>query len=237
MEFTERTNLQVRHEHQILQHSQYPFMLANLDGIVDDPVQGKCVFEAKTTNAFNSTDWLDHIPEEYQLQVQHYLAVTNLTGAYIAVLIGGNRFKWYFIARDEDLIALLIKLEKRFWHHVETLTPPPIDGSEASTELLGRLYPQANKAQIDLPNEALPLITQFEEASQEEKVAEERKNEAINKLKAYLGLNETGCLGDRIVTWKNIFSERLNSKLLKDEQPEIYTKYLTPSSSRRFSIK
>lgn len=131
----------------------------------------------------------------------------------MAVLIGGNHFKWYFIERDEELIAILIELERRFWHHVETRTPPPLDGSEASTELLSRLYPQGNKAKISLPDEALPLITQYEEDSQEEKAAEERKNEAANKLKSLLGENETGSIGDRIVTRKTIGSERLNSKL------------------------
>lgn len=236
-EFSHRTNLQIKHNHQILQHPQYSFMLANLDGITDDPMHGKCIFEAKTTNAFNSADWQDHVPEEYQLQVQHYLAVTNFSRAYVAVLIGGNQFKWYFIERDEDLITMLIKLEKRFWHHVETRTPPPMDGSEASSELLSRLYPKGNKAKIALSEEALPLITQFEEASQEEKAAEERKNEAANKLKAFLGENETGSVGDRVVTWKSINSERLNTKLLKDEQPEIYAKYLSSGSYRRFIIK
>ncbi|WP_407306142.1 YqaJ viral recombinase family protein [Desulfosporosinus sp. SB140] len=216
VEFTQRTNLQIKHQHQILQHPKYPFMLANLDGIVTDPFRGKCVFEAKTTNAFNSADWLDHIPEEYQLQVQHYLAVTNFAGAYIAVLI---------------------ELEKRFWHHIETKTTPPFDGSDASSELLSRLYPHGNKVNIDLHGDALPLITQYEQASQEEEAAEERKNEAANKLKALLGENESGFVGDRTVTWKTISSERLNTKLLRDEQPEIHAKYLSTSSSRRFSIK
>lgn len=237
VEFSQRTNLQIKHQHQILQHPKYSFMLANLDGIVIDPFRGKCVFEAKTTNAFNSADWVDHIPEEYQLQVQHYLAVTNFSGAYVAVLIGGNQFKWHFIEKNEELIELLVELERRFWHHVESRTPPPMDGSEASSELLSRLYPHGNKAKILLPNEALPLITQYEDATQEEKTAEEHKNEAANKLKAFLGENETGTIGDRIVTWKSISSERLNTKLLKDEQPEIYAKYLSPSSYRRFSIK
>jgi len=37
-EFTERTGLQIKQEHAILQHSEYPFMLANLDGIVSGPM-------------------------------------------------------------------------------------------------------------------------------------------------------------------------------------------------------
>jgi putative phage-type endonuclease len=60
-EFTERTGLQIKQEHAILQHSEYPFMLANLDGIVSDPLNGDCVFEAKTANAFKSDDWVDQM--------------------------------------------------------------------------------------------------------------------------------------------------------------------------------
>ena len=169
VEFTERTGLQIKHEYSILQHPDYPFMLANLDGIVADPINGPCIFEAKTAGAFKSNEWVDNVPEGYQLQVQHYLSVTNLSGAYIAVLIGGNYFKWHYIARDNDLIDMLIELEKRFWHHVETITPPPMDGSGASSELLSRLYPNANKqSRIDLPDDALSLIDQYEEALIEE---------------------------------------------------------------------
>ena len=238
VEFVHRTGLQIKHEHAMLQHSEYPFMLANLDGIVADPINGNCVFEAKTTNAFKSDEWVNnHVPQAYQLQVQHYLAVTNLSGAYIAVLIGGNFFKWHFIARDNDLITMLIELEKRFWHNVETLTPPPMDGSDASSELLSRLYPSANnKTQITL-DDALPLITQYEEALNKEKVAAKRKEESINKLKALMGEYEICFSGDRTITWKNISSERLDSKILKVEQPEIYSKYVSKNSYRRFSIK
>lgn len=237
VEFTERTRLQIRRNYSILQHPKYPFMLANLDGIVLDPVNGKCVFEAKTANAFKSDAWVDNIPEEYQLQVQHYLAVTGFKGAYVAVLIGGNHFKWHFLERDEELITMLTQLEKRFWHYVETRTPPPLDGSAASAELLSRLYTNANRNQITLPDDALSLVTQYEDASLDEKSAEERKNEAMNKLKAMLGDNESGIIGDRIVTWKSILSDRLNSKLLKDELPEVYAKYVSTSSYRRFNIK
>jgi predicted phage-related endonuclease len=75
------------------------------------PTHGKCVFEAKTACAFKLGEWDDTIPDEYMLQVQHYIAVTDSNGAYIAVLIGGNTFKWRFIARDDELISMLIQEE------------------------------------------------------------------------------------------------------------------------------
>ncbi|MDJ0305108.1 lambda-exonuclease family protein [Dehalobacter sp.] len=238
VEFVERTGLQIKPEYSILQHSDHPFMLANLDGIVTDPINGNCVFEAKTASVYKSGEWVENIPEEYQLQVQHYLSVTGFSGAYVAVLIGGNQFKWHFISKDDELISMLIELEREFWHCVETLTPPPFDGSDASSELLDRLYPSAeNKSQITLPKDSLSLVKQYENAQCEEKVIKERKEEAINKIKGLMGNYEIAVAGDRLISWKNIVTEHFDSKLLKIEQPEIYEKYLGKTNYRRFSIK
>ena len=131
-EFTKRTGIEVIHTHQLLQSEEQPFMLANLDGVCEHPELGTCVFEAKTASAFKASEWENGIPDEYQLQVQHYLSVTGYAGAYIAVLIGGNTFRWKFIERDEELISMLIQLEENFWGCVQDLVPPVLDGSNAS---------------------------------------------------------------------------------------------------------
>jgi len=238
-EFTKRTGLEVGIEKSILQHPYHPFMLANLDGMVIDP-EKKCgyVFEAKTANPFAADNWDLDVPEGYQLQVQHYMAVTGCTGAYIAVLIGGNQFKYYFIERDEEIISLLIKLEKQFWDCVVKKKPPKLDGSKASSELLNRLYPKGkSKDIVPLPGEALGLIQQYEDALSTENEAVLKKEEAVNRLKDLLGGNQYGSAGGRLVAWTNVTSERFDSKALKSEQPEIYSKYVTVSSYRRFSIR
>ncbi len=54
------------------------------------------------------------------------MAVTGYQGAYIAVLIGGNTFKWKFVERDEELISMLVELESDFWNHVQDCIPPPL---------------------------------------------------------------------------------------------------------------
>ena len=110
-EFTKRTGIEVRTVNQLLQSEEHPFMLANLDGICEVPDVGTCIFEAKTASAYKAGEWEDTIPDEYALQLAHYLAVTGYAGAYIAVLIGGNSFKWKFVERDEELISMLIELE------------------------------------------------------------------------------------------------------------------------------
>jgi putative phage-type endonuclease len=237
-EFTKRTGIEVIHTMQLLQSEEHPFMLANLDGICDVPDVGKCIFEAKTASAYKASEWEDTIPDEYMLQVQHYMAVTGYAGTYIAVLIGGNTFKWRFVERDEELISMLIELESNFWHHVEELTVPPLDGSTASAKFLAdRFHDSIPKSHITLPDTAADLLAQYDEACEQLEIVTERKQKAENLLKEMMGENEVGTTGDRIVTWKSVSQERLDSKTLKAEHPALYKKYANKSSYRRFTIK
>ena len=237
-EFTKRTGIEVCHKSELLQSEEHPFMLANLDGICEVPDVGTCVFEAKTASAYKAGEWEDTIPDEYQLQIQHYMAVTGYAGAYIAVLIGGNTFKWKFVERDEELISMLIELESAFWNHVQDCTPPPLDGSDASAKFLAnRFHDSKPKSQITLPDTAVTLLNQYDEACEQLAIVTERKQKAENLLKEMMGDNEVGTAGDRIVTWKSVSQERLDSKTLKVEHPALYKKYANKSSYRRFTIK
>ena len=237
-EFTKRTGIEVTHKDKLLQSEEYPFMLANLDGICEVPDYGICIFEAKTASAYKAGEWEDSIPEEYMIQLQHYLAVTGYSGSYIAVLIGGNTFKWKFIERDEELISMLIELETDFWNHVQQKTPPPLDGSSASANFLAERFPNGNpKSKIALPASAIELISQYDEACEQLKEIAEKKQYAENLLKEMMGNKEIGTVKDRIVTWKSVTQERLDSKTLKAEHPTLYKKYANITSYRRFSIK
>ena len=72
------------------------------------------------------------------------MAVTGYEAWWIAVLIGGNKFVYKKIERDEDIIQYLINMERDFWlNHVEKDEPPMFDGSEASTQLLKQLYSES----------------------------------------------------------------------------------------------
>jgi len=237
-EFTKRTGIEVMQVSQILQSEEHPFMLANIDGLCQHPNYGPCIFEAKTASAYLSGDWNDDIPDAYILQIQHYMAVTGYKGAYIAVLIGGNTFKWKFVERDEELISMLVQLEAEFWHGVQNNVPPPLDGSEASAKFINDKFPDSKPlATIDLPDTAVALIQQYDSVSEELEQLTERKKEAENLLKQMLGDYEVGTAGERIITWKTVVQERLDSKTLKAEHPTLYKKFANKTSHRRFSIK
>ena len=72
--------------------------------------------------------------------------------------------------------------------------------------------------------------------------------DSINKLKnekdriehtimSLMKENDTAYIKDRIVTWKKTTRSSLDTKRLKEEEPEIYSKYIKLSSSRVFKIK
>lgn len=235
-EFTARTGKKLKRKLAILQHPEYPFMLANIDRLVVGEQAG---FEAKATSEYHKQEWEDdRVPDEYILQCQHYMAVTGFPRWYIAVLIGGNKFRWTVIERDEEVIEYLVKIESEFWKLVENRTPPEMDGSEASSESLRLLYPQAQEGkELILPSEAEKIIAEYEEAKEQEAFWAEKKVEAENKLKALMGDAELGRIGTRRVIWKNVTQSRVDTKTLKADHPELYEKYTRVSTYRRFEIK
>ena len=221
-EFTKRTGIEVTKPAVILQSEEHPFMLANLDDICEVPGVGTCIFEAKTASAYKAGEWEDAIPDEYMLQVQHCMAVTGYQETYIAVLIGGNTFRWRFVERDEELISMLIELENDFWNHVREGTPPPLDGSDASAQFLPHRFPSSKpQSYIVLPDAAAGLLAQYDEACEQLKAVTEQKQKAENLLKEMLGNNKVGTADGRVVTWKSVAQERLDNKILKAEHPTL----------------
>lgn len=236
-EFSKRMGIEVKLVKQLLQSEKYPFMQANLDGVCHDPNFGDCIFEAKTASAFKMSEWEDSIPDEYMLQIQHYMAVTGFKAAYIAVLIGGNTFRWQLVKHDDEIVSALVQLESEFWDCVKNETSPPIDGSDASAKFLAEKFSESKKAQIELPESATALINDYEAACAKISEMTEQKQLAENLLKQMLGENEVGIIGENIVSWKTVSQERLDSKTLKSEHPTLYKKYANSTSYRRFSIK
>lgn len=98
-EFTARTGIKVRQKHMLLQSEEYPFMFADLDGVINEDGE-MAVFEAKTASAYKQEVWEDGVPAPYILQVQHYMAVTGAKRTYIAALVGGNHFFYHVVERE-----------------------------------------------------------------------------------------------------------------------------------------
>ena len=235
-EFIERTGIKVRQKHMLLQSEEYPFMYADLDGVINEDGE-LAIFEAKTASQYKMDTWEEDVPAGYILQVQHYMAVTGAKKTYIAALVGGNHFVYHVVERDEVMIAKIIAMEKYLWEtHVLGGVEPVPDGSEATTNYFNSKFSNSNGQTIELPEEALAICEEYERLSEELKALETAKSAAANQLKSYLKEAEAGTVGDRKIVWKQIFKSSLDQKRLKEEKPDIYNGYVTQSSYRRLSV-
>lgn len=235
-EFMKRTGLKVRAKNMILQHEKYPFMIADVDGVVRDEEGDLCIFEAKTAIEYKKEAWEQGVPEAYQLQVQHYLAVTGYKKAYVAALVGGNKFYIKEIQRDEEMIELIIAMEEKFWSCVIKREMPKPDGTEQTGQWLDNYYKRVEESKILLPEESKGWIDHYLAVNEELKRLNEEKKELANRLKLLLQNKTEGVIGMYQVRWNPTVTERLNSKKLKVEQPDIYEQYVERIEGRRFSI-
>ena len=235
-EFSKRTGLSVQECPFMFAFQEYPFMIANIDGIVTEKDGNKALLEIKTVGEHSAKDWEDGLPLEYYLQIQHYIAVCDLNKAYCAVLIGGNKFSYQVVDRDDETIHTIIALESDFWlNHVMKGVAPVVTDKDA--ELLNTLYPQSNATTAILPQSADAIISDYLELKTLEDNLKQQKSEIENKLKTMLGDKESAVSSTGYtVSWKSVQSSKFDTTRLKAEHPDIVKAYTTTSSFRRFCV-
>lgn len=235
-EFAKRSGLVVEEVPYLFNCREYPFMIANVDGIAREKDGSVSLLEIKTANGFAVKDWDNGLPQEYYIQVQHYMAVLDLAKTYVVVLIGGNDFRVEEVARDDETIATVTALEADFWrNHVLALTPPAVDAT--SGKALDTLYPSSNGTSVILGAEADAFINDLESLKDVETQIKISKDESENALKALLGEAECGKTPEGYsVRWKSSSTSRLDTAKLKADYPELVAKYTKTTTYRRFSI-
>ncbi|MBG0843508.1 YqaJ viral recombinase family protein [Ectopseudomonas toyotomiensis] len=239
--YSKRTKHKVRRINAVLQHPnpELPWMLANIDREVmgTDEVQ---ILECKTAGINGARLWKEGVPEYVQLQVMHQLAVTGKQAADVAVLLGGQTLEIHRIERDEQMIARLIELERRFWQYVETDTPPPADGSASAELALRCLYPQDNGQVVDLSGNAGLAAAFLELKAVRQSIADKEKREAELKqmLQQAMGDTTRAEFSSGYVSWRKAKdSTVLDVERLLKEKPYLQARYpKLKEGSRRFLI-
>lgn len=236
-EFAERHGRRVKRIHAILQRHPDEWMIADLDRVVCD--SQLVPLEIKTTSERHADEWDKQPPDKVLAQVYHQLAVTEAPYAYVAVLIGGQRYRDYRIDYDRKAISNLIAIERAFWRLVETQTPPPADGSPSSDEALVQLFPESRQGKTQvLPPSASDWISRYREAAERERAASAEKEKYRQMICQALGDAEQGVLmGHTICTWTTTSRSWLDTKALETDHPEIAQKYKRSSSYRVFRLK
>ncbi len=235
-EFSRVTGKKAHNVNKILIHPEYDWMIANIDRRI---VGENAILECKTTSVFNKDKWEgDEIPQEYIIQVMHYMAVTGAEKAYFACLIGGQKFVWKEIERDEELITMLIEQEKEFWEeHVMKKIPPELDGSDDSKDLILKMFPEGNDPEvIELDQEADVLLYKLDEVKKVIKTLTTQKTEYENKVKAKVGEHAKAMTEHYNISWPTS-KPSFDSKAFQKDHPDMYKKYRIKPGTRRFTFK
>ena len=236
--FCETTGKKVRRANAIFSNEEHPWMLADFDRLV---VGERAGLECKTVSAYSADKWKNGaIPLHYQLQVQHYLAVSGYDAWYIAALIFGKEFIVHKIERDEELIQSLITIEKRFWEQnvLVGIMPDP-DGSKTADEVLAKYFPQKEGISVLLPDYMETQLNRRKELVELIEKLEIEKKTIEQSVKKYLGdSNATEAENESFfVRWKNVETDRVDVDKLKKEAPDVYERFKKTTYSKRLTIK
>ena len=215
----------------ILVHPKHPWMIANVDGIIP----GERVLEVKTARTAEGwgEEGTDEVPQAYLIQVQHYLAVTGLPVADVAVLIGGQDYRTYEVPADDEAQEMIIEREVVFWERVKHGPAPEPTTFKA---LQAKFGSASREARVQADAECLEAYTALLEIKAL-KAQEERLKTVIMKK---LGAADTLVEGDRVlVTWKaGKPSRRFDAKAFQADHPDLYEQYRKEGApSRRFLVK
>lgn len=237
-EFTRRTGIKVRNDNKMHFKKEKPYLSANIDRAV---VGENAFLECKTASEWLRNEWTDEeIPTAYMLQIQHYMNILDYGYCYIAALIGGNKFIWKKVERDQELIDLVEARLTEFWEvNVQQNIAPAIDGSDATTDFINQRYHEEGSDELLLHKDTDEALDTLEELKETIKQLETSKKAIENDLKKKLGEANanTAISPKRVITWKTIATNRLDTRKLKAEQPEVYEKYAKENSYRKLQIK
>lgn len=233
--FCEETGKRLRRANAIFYNVDYPFMTANVDRLI---IKENAGLECKTASAYSADKWKDgKIPESYELQCHHYMAVTGADAWYIACAILGREFVWKRIERDEEIIRMLIQIESDFWNnHIVPRNIPDPDGSKACDEIIKKYYPKSSCEAVQLLGFDDKLKRRQQIQALTEKLETEKKC-IDQEIQMYMQDAELAESSRYRVSWKSVTSNRVDSKKLKSDYPKIYDACLKVFQSRRFAIK
>lgn len=225
-EYARRNSVKVERRNQVIRHSKYDFMLANIDRKVVGIRKG---LECKTADKFTRGNWgadgSDEVPDYYHIQCGHYMNVLNYSEWDLAVLIGGNEYRQYHLQRDKELSEMLLEACIKFWEMVKKGEPPEIDFEHQSAiGAIKRMYPGTNGQTIELPKELEHWHHVKVEAAKEVSKYEKVVDTCKARIMEAIGENAVG-------QFTNIHQQYKRTEIKKKEFTVAATSYYTMRAS------
>lgn len=233
--FERETGKKVRRKNKMLVNTDYPWAFADVDRLV---VGEKALLEIKTTNSFPIMKQVRNgeFPEQYYAQCVHYMAVSGLEKAYLAVLIGCRDFKIFELERDEGEISALMTAEADFWDKVQKDVPPPADGASSTSDTISAIYPESNGDTVNLMAYENDL-KQYLTYNSLIKDIEKQRDEVANRIKAFMGESGKGESNHYKVSWTSSTRASFDSKRFASDHSDMdLSDYYKTTNIRSFKV-
>lgn len=228
--FSEKTGKTVRKAPKTYTHPDYPYLVAHVDRLITGTDE---LLECKTCSAYKLEEWENKIPKEYILQVIWYLGITGRKKGWIACLIGGQKFVYMAIDFDEELFNTMVEKAVKFWEMVQKQIPPLILPED--DEVLGEIYSEHTDDMMIL-QDLNDRVAYLQEIKMHIDEMTKEKKEIETELKTVIK-DKAGFTTDKYkVTWKSQITRRIDTELLKTEEPGIAQKYMKESAYRVLRI-
>lgn len=213
----------------------FPFMLANVDGLI----QGKRgVLELKTCHWTQREQFgepgTDEIPLKYLLQCAHYVMIYDYEYADLAVTIGTIEPQFYRYERNKALEADIVSRCRRFWEdHVLTEKPP-----EPTTEDdLASIYNIQKGKEKEATLNILKLTNDLKQVQDERKQATYKEDKLKKELNLFM--EDAALLTyEGVVIAKRIDVERksVSGEALKQYNMKIFNELCRKSKYQKLTI-
>ena len=223
----------IRNDNKIRIHPKHKFITTNLDGVV---IGEKVPIEYKTT-----ANWDGEISDQYFMQLQHQMMVTDAPYCYFAVLsLGYNKqlvVEKY--ERHNEIIEELLEKECKFWEEnvLKQVMPHPLDPKDISRVYANSTPEKTIKANSELVNK----ITELKLMQSERKAHQHRERILKSEIQHHMEDAEYMVYeeGTPLVSWKQSKpTNKFNMNKFKEECGEEYAKYLTETPGlRKFLLK
>ena len=204
--------------------NEHPHMIANLDGWAPDL---EALFEAKNTDSRNGALWEGQVPDHAELQVHHSASIIGADRAIIAGFIGGNRMRIHEITINPTIVDIILDAEARFWEHVTSDTPPPVDGHIRTMEALTREWAHRPGAREVPATDVQDAWQRWADADDAIKAAETAKKQAAAEIAALMDGHNELRTGDRV--WAKAQRGQLVLSRLAADKPDLVAEYTRPS--------
>jgi putative phage-type endonuclease len=215
-----------------------PWITGHPDGIVThDDEPEPLLLEIKTVGQWAKREWNGEPPATYVAQVQHYLHLTGLDRALLAVLVGGQKLELTTIERNQRAIDLLLMLEEQFYGFLQRDELPPPDGSESARDALNAYFAEATPGRAyRFDRNGMSLYRELIARREQEKAVKVQRVAIENRIKALMGDAEVALSphDDELIRWPNVSSTRVDVTALRAEHPEIAERFGKTTTTRRF---